>query len=237
MRFFDWIGHKCIESFLYVIDLTYFLIQVCSIWRPHRNVYNRAVYSVFLDQLILTGINATAIISFLAMFAGIVIASQLVFIMASVTGANDLIKMLARLILSEMGPLITGFVMIGRSCSAIVVDLVIPRIFSMIISQVVLALWFSAIMLFFGMLFSSLIYDLSAQKSIAELLSLVNINSLFRFMLKNCLFGVIIGTIACFHGLSVKNSPTQVSEQMQKAIAMSIVFLLLTDGYFIIFTL
>ena len=56
-------------------------------------------------------------------------------------------------------------------------------------------------------------------------------------MLKNCLFGVIIGTIACFHGLSVKNSPTQVSEQMQKAIAMSIVFLLLTDGYFIIFTL
>ena len=260
MKFFDWIGHKCIELILYVIDLTCFLIQVCSIWQPHRNVFNRAVYSVFLDQLILTGINATAIISFLAMFAGIAIASQLVFIMASVTGANDIIQMLARLILSEMGPLITGFVMIGRSCSAIVVDLgnakvtgeivsleylginvddylVIPRILAMIISQVVLALCFSAIMLFFGMIFSALIYDLPAQKSIAELLSLVNINSLFRFMLKNCLFGVTIGTIACFHGLSVKNSPIQVSKQMQKAIAMSIVFLLLTDGYFIIFTL
>ncbi len=260
MNFFGWIGHKCIESFFYVIDLTYFLIRVCSVWQPHRNVYNRAVYSVFLDQLILTGIHATAIISFLAMFAGIAIASQLVFIMASVTGATDIIKILARLILSEMGPLITGFVMIGRSCSAMVVDigntkvtgeivsleylginvddyLVIPRILSMVISQVVLALIFSAIMLFFGMLFSALIYDLPAQKSITELLSLVDISSLFSFMLKNCLFGVIIGTIACFHGLSVKNSPTQVSEQMRKAIVMSIVFLLLIDGYFIIFTL
>jgi len=219
MKFFDWIGHRCIESLFYVIDLTYFLIRTFSVWQPHRNVYNRAVYSVFLDQLILIGINAIAIISFLAMFVGIVIASQLVFIMASITGAKDLVEILARLILGEMGPLITGFVMIGRSCSAIVVDLgnarvngeikpleymgidvgdyfVVPRILSMVISQMILALYFSVIMFLFGMIFSVLIYDLSAQKSLTELLNLVNINSLFRFMLKNILFGLIVGTIA-----------------------------------------
>jgi len=218
------------------------------------------VYTVFLDQLILIGINAIAIISFLAMFVGIVIASQLVFIMASITGAKDLVEILARLILGEMGPLITGFVMIGRSCSAIVVDLgnarvngeikpleymgvdvgdyfVVPRILSMVISQMILALYFSVIMFLFGMIFSVLIYDLSAQESLAELLNLVNINSLFRFMLKNVLFGLIIGTIACFHGLAVRNSPTQVSEQMQKAVVRSIVFLFLVDGYFVLFTL
>ena len=260
MKFFDWIGHQCIESYLYVIDLTYFLIRTLSVWQPHRNVYNRAVYSVFLDQLILIGINAIAIISFLAMFVGIAIASQLVFIMASITGAKDLVEILARLILSEMGPLITGFIMIGRSCSAIVVDLgnarvngeikpleymgidvgdyfVVPRILSMVISQMILALYFSVIMFLFGMIFSVLIYDLSAQESLTELLNLVNINSLFRFMLKNVLFGLIVGTIACFHGLSVRNSPTQVSEQMQKAVVRSIVFLFLVDGYFILFTL
>lgn len=260
MRFFDWLGHQCIQSLLYVINLSYFFIRAFSVWQPHRNVFNRAVYSVFLDQLIFSGINAIAIISFLAMFVGIVIASQLVFVMASITGAKDLVEILARLILSEMGPLITGFIMIGRSCSAIVVDLgntkvhgeiqpleylginvddyfVVPRIFSIVISQVVLALYFSVIMLLFGMLFSTLIYDFSAEKSLAELLNLVNLNSLFRFMLKNILFGLIVGTIACFHGLSVQNSPTQVSEQMQKALVRSIVFLFLTDGYFILFTL
>lgn len=243
-----------------MIDLTCFLIRTLSVWQPHRNVFNRAVYTVFLDQLILIGINSIAIISFLAMFVGIVIASQLVFIMASITGAKDLVEILARLILGEMGPLITGFVMIGRSCSAIVVDLgnarvngeikpleymgidvgdyfVVPRILSMVISQMILALYFSVIMFLFGMIFSVLIYDLSAQESLAELLNLVNINSLFRFMLKNVLFGLIVGTIACFHGLAVRNSPTQVSEQMQKAVVRSIVFLFLVDGYFILFTL
>ena len=260
MKFFDWMGHRGIELFLYVIDLTYFLIRALSVWQPHRNVFNRAVYSAFLDQLILTGINAIAIISFLAMFVGIVIASQLVFIIASITGARDLVEILARLILSEMGPLITGFIIIGRSCAATVADLgnakvngeieplkylgidvddyfVVPRILSMVISQVTLALYFSAIMLLFGMLFSTLIYDFSVQKSLTELLNLLNINILFMFMLKNVLFGLSIGTIACFHGLSVKTSPTQVSEQMQKAVVRSIVFLFLLDGYFIALTL
>ena len=85
-------------------------------------------------------------------------------------GKGSCVEILARLILSEMGPLITGFIIIGRSCSAIVVDLgntkvsgeieplkylgsdvddyfVVPRILSMVISQVTLALYFSAIML------------------------------------------------------------------------------------------
>ena len=129
-----------------------------------------------------------------------------------------------------MGPLITGFIIIGRSCSAIVVDLgntkvsgeieplkylgidvddyfVVPRILSMVISQVTLALYFSAIMLLFGMLFSTLIYDFSVRKSLTELLNMLNINSLFIFMLKNVLFGLSVGTIACFHGLSVRTSP------------------------------
>lgn len=260
MKFLGWLGHQCTAPVIYVIDLICFFIRVFSVWRPHRHVFNRAVFSVFLDQLMLTGINAMAIISFLAMFVGIVIASQLVFIMASISGADDLIKMLARLILSEMGPLVTGFVLIGRSCSAIVVDLgntkirgevaaleylgievddyfVMPRIVSMVVSQVVLALSFSAVMLFFGMLFSSLIYDLSAEKAITALLGLVSVNSLISFVIKNLLFGLTIGIIACFHGLSIINSPIQVSAQMQRAIGMSIVFLLFIDGYFVMFTL
>lgn len=260
MTFIDGLGRFCINVFLYTIDLSYFLIQSLSVWRPHRHVFNRAVYSVFIDQMILIGINSIAIVTFLAMFVGIAIASQLVFIIVSIAGVKDLMEILARLILSEIGPLMTGFIMIGRSCSAIVVDLgiakvngeieplkyagidvddyfVAPRLVSLVISQVSLALYFSAVMLFFGMLSSAWIYDFSAQNSLSELLNLVNVGSLFRFMVKNLLFGLAIGTIACFHGLSVNNSPTQVSEQMQMAVTRSVVFLFLLDGYFILFTL
>ncbi len=260
MKFVDWLGRYCIELVYYVLDLTCFLLRTFSIWQPHRNVSNRAVYSVFLDQLILNGVNAIAIISFLAIVVGITIASQLVFIISSITGAKDLIEILARLVLSELGPLITGVVIVGRSCSGIVVDLgtakvtgeiepleylginvddyfVLPRISSLVISQVTLALYFSAVMLMFGMLFSVLLYDLSARDSLTELLNLVTVNSLFGFILKNILFGLIVGTLACFHGLAVENSPNQVSEQMHKAVVRSVVFLFLLDAYFISFTL
>jgi phospholipid/cholesterol/gamma-HCH transport system permease protein len=260
MKFFDWIGRHFIDAFLYVTDLTFFLMRTLAVWQPHRNVFNRVVYYVLIDQLILIGINALAIISLLAMLVGVGVTSQLIFIIQSVTGADKIIEILSRLVLSELGPLITGFILIGRSCSAIVVDLgntrvsgeiepleylgididdyfVIPRILCMVISQMVLALYFTAVTILCGALFSAFMYDFSAQESLNELLSMISLNGLLRFMLKNFFIGLVVGAIACFQGLLVKNSHTQVSEQMQKAVVRSIIFLYIADGYFMVYTL
>ncbi|SMG65129.1 ABC transporter permease protein [methanotrophic bacterial endosymbiont of Bathymodiolus sp.] len=156
--------------------------------------------------------------------------------------------------------MITGVILVGRSCSAIAVDLgntkvrgeiepleylgidvddyfVVPRIVCMIISQVTLALYFSIIMILCGVFFSAYIYNFSAQESLTQLLNTMDINVVMVFMLKNLFFGLIIGAMACFHGLLVENSPTQVPQQMQKAVVRGLVFLFLADGYFLLFTL
>jgi phospholipid/cholesterol/gamma-HCH transport system permease protein len=231
-----------------------------SVWQPHRNVFNRAVYSNLLGQLIFTGIDAIAMISFLAVLVGIGITSQLIYIMQAIAGASDLTEILARLLISELGPLVTGIILIGRSCSAIAVDLgntkvhgeiepleylginvddyfVVPRIICMLISQVTLALYFSVITILVGVFFSAYIYDFSAQESLTALLDTMSISVVIIFMAKNLLFGLIIGTMACFHGLSVENSPTQVPQQMQKAVVRSLVFIFLVDGYFLLLTI
>ena len=260
MNFFGWIGQRCIESFLYIIDFTYFLIQSLAVWQPHRNVFNKAVYSNLLGQLIFTGIDAIAMISFLAVLVGIGVTSQLIYIMQAITGASDLTEILARLVVSELGPLITGVILVGRSCSAIAVDLgntkvrgeiepleflgidvndyfVVPRIICMVISQLTLALYFSIIMILSGVFFSAFIYHFSAQESLMQLLNKMTVNVVMIFMIKNLIFGLVIGGMACFHGLLVENSPTQVPQQMQKAVVRSLVFLFLADGYFLLFTL
>lgn len=260
MNNFGWIGQRCIESFLYLIDLTYFLVRTLSIWQPHRNVFNRAVYSNLIGQVIFTGVDAIAMISFLAVLVGVGVTSQLIYIMQAITGANDLTEILARLVISELGPLITGVILVGRSCSAITVDLgntklhgeiepleylgidvddyfVIPRILCMVISQVTLALYFSIIMILCGVFFSALIYNFSAQESLSELLKTISVNVVIIFMLKNMFFGLGVGAVACFHGLSVGNSPTQVPQQMQKAVMRCMVFLFLADGYFLLLIL
>ncbi len=260
MNIFGWIGQRCIEFSLYLIDLTYFLVRALSIWQPHRNVFNRAVYSNLLGQVIFTGVDAIAMISFLAVLVGIGVTSQLIYIMQAITGANDLTEILARLVISELGPLITGVILVGRSCSAIAVDLgntklrgeiepleylgidvddyfVLPRIFCMVISQVTLALYFSVNMILCGVFFSAYIYNFSAQESLMELLNTLEVDVVIAFMLKNIFFGLGIGTMACFHGLSVGNSPTQVPQQMQKAVMRCMVFLFLIDGYFLLLML
>lgn len=260
MNFFGWLGQRSINSFLYIIDFTYFLTQSLSVWQPHRNIFNRAVYSNVLGQLIFTGVDAIAIISFLAVLVGIGVTSQLLYIMQAITGASDLTEMLTRLVLSELGPVITGIILVGRSCSAIAVDLgntkvrgeiqpleflgidvddyfVVPRIICMVISQLTLALYFSIIMVLSGVFFSAFIYDFSAQESLVQLLNLMTLSVVMIFIIKNIIFGLVIGALACFHGLLVENSPTQVPQQMQKAVVRSLVFLFLADGYFLLFSL
>lgn len=260
MNFLGWIGRFCIEWFFYVIDLSYFFTRTVSVWQPHRNVFNRAVYSNLVGQLIFTGIDAIAMVSFLAVLIGIGVTSQLIYIMQAITGASDLTEILSRLVISELGPLITGVILVGRSCSAIAVDLgntkvhgeiepleylgvnvddyfVVPRIICMLISQVTLALYFSVITILVGVFFSAYIYNFSAQDSLMVLLDTMTISVVIIFMTKNLCFGLIIGTMACFHGLSVENSPTQVPQQMQRAVVRSLVFLFLADGYFLLLTL
>ncbi len=260
MNFFGWIGQRCIESFLYLIDISYFLARKLSVWHPHRNVFNRAVYSNFVGQMIFTGVDAIAMISFLAVLVGVGITSQLIYIMQAITGASELTEILARLVISELGPLITGVILVGRSCSAIAVDLgntkvrgeiepleylginvddyfVVPRIICMVLSQVTLALYFSVITILCGVYFSAFIYNFSAQEALMELVNMMSVSMVIIFMCKNVFFGLIIGAMACFHGLSVENSPTQVPQQMQKTVVRSMVFLFLADGYFLLFSL
>ncbi len=254
------IGKQAIKSFDYVTDLTCFITNTLAFWQPHRNVTNRAVYHMLLLQLLFTGVDAMAMITLLAILVGMGVTSQLIYIMQATAGAGDIIAILARLVLSEMGPLITGFILVGRSCSAIVVDLgntkvggeiepleysginlldylVVPRVLAMMISQVTLALYFTAVMIIFGVFFSAFLYDFSAQKSLTELLGAITVSGVLRFVVKNLFFGLIIGMIACYHGLMVKNLPTQVPEQMQSAVIRCLLFLFLADGYFILFTL
>lgn len=69
------------------------------------------------------------------------------------------------------------------------------------------------------------------------LLNAMNVNVVMVFMMKNFFFGLVIGAMACFHGLSVENSPTEVPQQMQKAVVRCMVFLFLADGYFLLLTL
>jgi phospholipid/cholesterol/gamma-HCH transport system permease protein len=55
---------------------------------------------------------------------------------------------------------------------------------------------------------------------------------LLLFLLKNLFFGLIIGATACFHGLRVELSTTEVPQQTQRAIVNSLTLIFVLDGLF-----
>jgi phospholipid/cholesterol/gamma-HCH transport system permease protein len=57
---------------------------------------------------------------------------------------------------------------------------------------------------------------------------------LLFYLIKNMLFGVIIGGNACFHGLSVRLSVTEVPQRTQKAIMNSLLYVLVINALFIL---
>ena len=57
---------------------------------------------------------------------------------------------------------------------------------------------------------------------------------LLVFLLKNLLFGLIMGAVACFHGLQVEKSITELPQQTQQAIVNSLVLIFVFDGLFVI---
>lgn len=251
--FTGWIGRRTLYAFSQLVDLAVFFGNTLMIGRRHRNVWNWATYSSVLAQIIFSGIDALPVLTILGLAIGIGITAQLIHLIFTLGNINAIAHMLFFVIVMELGPLITAIVLIGRSGSAITVDLgsmkvnrqieglevlgvdvddvfVIPRLFAITLSQVILALWLSSVILISGTVFSALLYKTAITVFLHEFSVTFTLTDIFSFILKNVVFGLIIGTVACFHGLKVRSAPTEVAQQTQRSIINGIVLVFVIDG-------
>jgi len=238
----------------YIIDLTVFVLLAFRDWAQRDRVFNRATLQNVYGQIIFTGVDALPLITFLGLAVGLSITSQLLKLGQAIGSESDVAALLNNIVGSELSSLLTAIVLIGRSGSAIAADLgymnlrgeveglellginvneffVTPRIIGAAISQFVLAVYFAGIALFGGVFISVLLgtagTSLHQLKRMAET---VDPQLIGLFVMKNILFGVIIAGTACYHGFKVRTSPTELPQQTQRAIVMSLVLVFAADG-------
>jgi len=252
-----WTGRRTIQILSHWMDLVTFTVQALNIWRPYRNISNRATYTALLNQMIFTGVDAVPLFTLLGLTIGMGITTQLIFLMHTVGNVQDVANMLSQVVATELGPLITAIILIGRSGSAITVDLgntnvngelsalellgidindlfVVPRIISTTISQMMLAVYFSFITLISGIALSDLLFGISGLEHLSELISALDPKDVLVFFIKNLLFGVIIGATACFHALKIGSSITEVPQRTQRAIVQSITLVFILDVFMVL---
>ena len=249
------VGRQALRLPLYLLDLTLFTLQALREWREQSSLRNRATYSSFVSQMIFTGIDALPPIFLLSLASGVSITSMLLKNVQVFGSTADIMSILSEVVAMELGCLLTAVILVGRSGSAIAIDLanmklnreieglellginvnhffITPRLLGTSLSQLVLAIFFSSISVVSAIAFNATLYSSSYWKYLGELPLAFDPSDLLLFVVKNLLFGLIIGVTACYHGLRVENSITEIPQQSQRAIVNSLSIIFILDGLF-----
>jgi phospholipid/cholesterol/gamma-HCH transport system permease protein len=196
---------------------------------------SRVVYQVTLAQLYFTGVQALPFIAIMGLALGLSIA----FLVPSAALTGILVAAQVR----ELCPLFAAFIVLGRSGTAVAVELggmvlrgeidylqasgvdplrfiVFPRLVGGVLATLALTVHFN--------LFAALGVALGSQQSILltvqDLLSRLAIRDLGISLLKGALFGFIIALVSCHHGLSIQPYSTEVPKGAIRSVMAGFLF-------------
>ncbi len=260
IRLLDSLGFRSYHSITSTLDLI--LFATTAIRRGftfiYRHEHNGVIKNSVVTQIIARGVNSLVptllIMSIAVAFS---VTAQLIVTFQTFGSEKEMVNLLIRFVALELGPLLTAIILICRSGSAIAVELgnmsinkevkglellgidvmvylVFPRILGMSVSQLALAVYFSILSLILGIFFSVFLESASNFKYFFILIESIGPLELVAFLFKNMIFGLIIGANACFHGLRVQVSVTEVSHETQKAIVNSLIMVFLVNVLFIV---
>jgi phospholipid/cholesterol/gamma-HCH transport system permease protein len=253
-------GHFTLRLLSYLYDLACFIVRAFGEWRGKTLFFSRTTPSPVVSQIIFTGIDALPIITVLGLITGFIITFRLISLFDAIGASENMIPILIDLVGLELGPLIVALILVSRSGSAIAVDLgnmklhgeiealellaitisdmlTVPRMIGLAISQLVLAVYFTTIALAGGIMISAILLSANYFKYLGELLHKLSPALIITFMMKNLLFGIFIGATACFHGLSVRSSPTEIPQQTHRAIVNGLILVFIIDALFMVLAL
>lgn len=245
-----------------IITLELILFTTTALRRGFSFVYqyehNGVIRNSVVTQIIFSGVDSLIptllVMSITVAFS---VTAQLIVTLQAFGSEKEVMNLLIRFVALELSPLLTAIIIICRSGSAVAVDLgnmsinreirgleqlgidvmiylVFPRLVGIAISQVTLAVYFSFLSLILGIFFSVFLESASNFKYFFIVIESLAPLEILYFLFKNLLFGLIIGANACFHGLRVENSVTEVPQETQQAIVRSLIMIFLINALFIV---
>ncbi len=248
-----WPGRRLIQSILYVIDLMTFSSLALREWFSESRLFDSRSYRTVVQQIIFTGIDALPTITVLGVAAGLLFTYRLIEIVSTLGAADDIVNLLVNIICLGVGPFIAAIILISRTGSAIVVDignmklhgeiealemlgininklLVAPRLIGCAISQMAITVYFTFIALVTGIVLSGLLLSNSYFELLISMSSAFTPFLVMVFVAKNLTFGFIIATTACYNGLWVNRSATEIPQQTTRAIVDCLIFIFIIEG-------
>ncbi len=209
--------------------------------------WSAPVRAVLARQILFTGIEAMRFVGGLGVIIGIAVVLQ-TWAMLMRFGRSDLLgPVLVTLIVRELGPLLTNFIVIGRSGNAIATELatmkirgevrllegsgvdpflylVIPRAVGMALSMLGLGVLFVVVTFASATLVGTFLRGQGAQAMLftRNLFAAVTPTDLINLVAKLLLPGMLIAVICAREGLSVRGAATEVPQAATRGVMRSV---------------
>ena len=231
----------------YVLGLFYLSIKV--VW-TNRHLGQRDFLRQVMLQIYYTGVQAGGPVIILALAVGGFSIAEVMGGIGALSGAENLGRVVTVVVLREVAPLLTGGVVIVRSVTAIAAEigvmrvqreiealevmgispirqLITPRIFGGLLSLFGLNVLFNAVALVGGFFIAQLFVSIPANLFFRSVASAISPADIVSFSIKIVVGGIGIFVIACYHGMAVERSSTEVPIAVSRASLNSLVFLVM----------
>lgn len=243
-----WANRKA-RDFSYAMGFLFQVITETVLFMRRKQV----AFRVLVLQILFTGVEALSIVSLVALSIGAVIIVEGGTILPQFGQTSLLYTILIVVITRELGPILTAFIIIARSGTAIATELgnmvvsheieaymsvginpisylVVPRVLGVTISMMALTVYFN----FFGLVGSFLVSQFAKPVPFGEyfraLLSAITPTDILSTLLKSFVFGVITSVVATFQGFKVSLSVTEIPRAAIKAVGQGFVLCFIANA-------
>jgi len=241
----DSLGRWMIGRVIYYLDLFTLLYLAFKELVLERKKGSSLVFEITLRQIYFTGVEALKVVTLVSLALGTVVIVEVGSQMAILGGVKFISTILVVVIIRELGPLLTAFIVIGRSGTAIATELgnmvvaheldairamginpvyflVTPRIIGVTIAVICLTIFFDLVSLLGGFLVSMLILAEDLPLFLKELMGSLTATDLVFGLLKSAVFGLLISLTCTYHGLTVRYSPIEVPQVATRGVVSAI---------------
>jgi phospholipid/cholesterol/gamma-HCH transport system permease protein len=247
--FFYRAGHTVMGFVDYMGDLSLFFLEACRTL-PHPPWFFREI----IAQMYYLGVKSVSLVAVASLAVGLVLAMQMVNVLA-MFGAKDYIATsVAFTFFRDMGPLLAGIMLASRGGAGIGAELgsmrvtsqidaltvsavnpmkylVFTRIAACMLIMPLLTITANVIGIIGGMIIGLTQVGMTFDYYYTLTIKYLHLRDVLPGIFKTTVFGLIIGTVSCFHGYSTTQGTFGVGQSTKSSVVVSILLILVADVF------
>ena len=248
-RFFYRTGHTVMGFVDYMGDLTLFFLEACRTL-PHPPWFIREI----IAQMYHLGVKSLSLVAVASLALGLVLSMQGVSVLAMFGASDYIATSVAFTFFRGLGPLLAGIMLASRGGAGIGAELgsmrvtsqidaltvsainpmkylVVTRIVACMLIMPLLTIAANLVGILGGMIIGITQVGMTSTYYYTLTIKYLELRDVLPGIFKTSIFGLIIGTVACFHGYNTQHGTFGVGQSTKISVVVAILLILISDVF------